>query len=140
MPASHWGRFPLPVAKIPPHPCAAYVGRQEAKPHCRCVPSTALRDRVRLQESHFRSHGIQRHTATEDRALSRAKHQRRHPRLAELVWPCSVSDPGKEMITHFCILWLNWIRYRKLHSVAQFLSPGSVEDSDDNCMNPLDKV
>src|ERR1700752_1830063 len=49
---------------------------------------------------------------------------------------------GSRQINDYIVLHslVELVRYRKLHSVAQFLSPGSVEDSDDNCMNRLDKA
>src|SRR4029077_21192467 len=103
MPAWHRDKAPWLVARIPLRPCAAWVGRQGARPHCRCASSTASKDRARLQENRFRSHDIQRRTANEDRVLSPAKHRNRHPHSAIWVSPCSVSVLGKVMITDF---WL----------------------------------
>src|SRR6266850_289897 len=64
---------------------------------------------------------MKRRTANGGPAQSPVTRQSRHPRLAKLVWPSSISAPGKEMITHFCALSSSWLDTGNLHLVAQFL-------------------
>src|SRR4029077_3096520 len=73
------------------HPCAAYAGRQGVRPRCRYAPSTASGGRGLRPENRFRSPDIVLRTAIEDRVLSLARHQRRHPHSAKLAWPYEVS-------------------------------------------------
>src|SRR5271169_78437 len=109
MPASHWGRYPLPVEGIRPRPCAACAGRQAVELRCHSAPSTVSADRAHLRVNRFLSPDIQRRTANEDRVLSRAEHQNRHPHSAILVWPCSVSVQGKHITTQFCVFRSSWL-------------------------------